>query len=416
MAALPRFSIGIGDRFAREGGAQMQAILAARARGVTVCPVWNKSYREHSIVGSMPRDTREEADAAVREARWREPYFVDADHVTRRTVDGFLDSSDFFTIDVAEAIGRKPDGEALDGFLRRNERFVGKPVVEGAPGPVTAEGLRATGLLYLEAVREAAETFRYISDRKGSGAFVTEVSMDETAAPQSPAELFFILSALAGEGVALQTVAPRFSGRFNKGVEYVGDPAVFERELGLDVAVLGAARREFGLDPALKLSVHSGSDKFAIYPAIRRVLSRTREGVHVKTAGTTWLEELVGLAEAGGEGLRIAHEVYRAAYERSDELCKPYASVIDVDRARLPAPGTVDGWDGQAFAASLRHDGSSRLYNPSFRQLLHVSYRVAAEMGRRFLDALGECREVVSRNVRDNLLLRHIEPLFLREG
>ena len=102
--------------------------------------------------------------------------------------------------------------------------------------------------------------------------------MDETDTPQRPEELFFILAALADEGVDIQTVAPRFSGRFNKGVEYVGDVGRFEREFDADVAALRAAQREFGLDSSLKLSVHSGSDKFAIYPAIRRVLERTGAG------------------------------------------------------------------------------------------------------------------------------------------
>jgi hypothetical protein len=416
MQALPRYSIGVGDRFARQGAAQLEAVKAARAKGVMVCPVWNKSHREHSIVGSTPAETRAAADAAVRAALWREPYFVDADHISRATVEPFLEACDFFTIDVADAIGRAPQPSALEAFIRRNRRFVGKPVAAGLTAPVTEEGLRAVGLRYLEAVREAAETYRTIRERRGSRAFVTEVSMDETSTPQSPQELFFILSALAEEGVAAQTVAPRFSGRFNKGVEYVGEVDLFEREFSQDVAVLSAARQEFGMDPALKLSVHSGSDKFAIYPVIRRVLARTGQGVHVKTAGTTWLEELVGLAESGGDGLDVAREIYRQAYGRAEELCKPYAAVIDVDSSRLPPPAVVAGWDGAAFAAALRHDDGCRAYNPSLRQLLHVSYRVAAEMSERFLAALEAHRAEVARNVYRNLFERHIVPLFVSEG
>jgi len=381
-----------------------------------VSPVWNKSYREHSIVGSTPLQTREAADAAVRAAGWRAPYFVDADHITRVTVEAFLDASDFYTIDVADAIGRRPGESALRSFVAKNERFIGKTVGGGLELAANAQGLKEIGLRYLEPTREAAETYRFVRSRRGARPFVTEVSMDETDTPQSPQELFFILSALAAEGVDLQTVAPRFSGRFNKGVEYVGDAARFEREFGDDVAAVGAARSEFGLDASLKLSVHSGSDKFAIYPAIRRVLERTGAGVHLKTAGTTWLEELIGLAEAGGEGLRIAAEVYRSAFGRCEELCKPYAAVIDVDRSCLPPPDVVSAWDGPTYAAALRHDPTCTAYNPSFRQLLHVSYRVAAEMGQRFLDALEGCRAAVARNVRDNLLLRHIEPLFLRQA
>ena len=101
----------------------------------------------------------------------------------------------------------------------------------------------------------------------------------------------------------MQTIAPKFTGRFNKGVDYVGDLAQFEKEFNDDLAVIAFAVKEFGLPADLKLSVHSGSDKFSIYPAIRRAIRRTGAGLHIKTAGTTWLEELIGLASAGGEGL-----------------------------------------------------------------------------------------------------------------
>ena len=101
-------------------------------------------------------------------------------------------------------------------------------------------------------------------------------------------------------------------------------------------------------------------------------------GLHLKTAGTTWLEELIGLACAGGDGLEIARDVYSEALERFDELCGPYASVIDIDRARLPTPREVSSWTEEQYAAALRHDQSCQEYNPHFRQLLHVGYKVAA--------------------------------------
>src|SRR3712207_7224856 len=86
------------------------------------------------------------------------------------------------------------------------------------------------------------------------------------------------------------------------------------------------------------------SDKFSIYPAIRRAIRRTGAGLHIKTAGTTWLEELIGLASAGGAGLQIAQEVYAQAVGRFEELCGPYASVIDIDRTKLPSAESVSGW------------------------------------------------------------------------
>jgi hypothetical protein len=236
--------------------------------------------------------------------------------------------------------------------------------------------------------------------------------MDETSSPQTPEELLIILAAVADEGIPAQTIAPRFSGRFNKGVDYVGEVDAFEREFKADVAVIRHAVAAFGLSEGLKLSVHSGSDKFSIYPCIRSVIGATGAGLHLKTAGTTWLEELIGLAEAGGDGLAIARDVYRLALDRFGELCGPYADVIDIDATKLPAANTVDGWDGSRYAAALRHDPGCSDYNPNFRQLLHVGYKVAAEMGARYLDALDTHAEVVAHHVRENLLERHIKAVF----
>jgi hypothetical protein len=237
--------------------------------------------------------------------------------------------------------------------------------------------------------------------------------MDETSAPQTAPQLLVILAALASEGIPAQTIAPKFTGRFNKGVDYVGDLAQFAREFHDDVAVVAFAARRYGLPPNLKLSVHSGSDKFSIYGPIRRALRRLDAGVHLKTAGTTWLEELIGLAEAGGDGLDIAREIYAQAWLHRQEWCAPYAEVIDIDPARLPSPDGVRRWSSAQYVSALRHDPSNPAYNPHFRQLLHVGYKAAATLGGRYLDALDRCRETVSRNVTCNLFERHIRPLFL---
>ena len=161
--------------------------------------------------------------------------------------------------------------------------------------------------------------------------------MDETDSPQTPSELLVILAALADEGIPVQTIAPKFTGRFNKGVDYVGDVAQFEREFNEDLAVVAYAVKQYGLPANLKLSVHSGSDKFSLYAPIRRALARFGAGLHLKTAGTTWLEELIGLAEAGGSGLALAKEIYAEALDHVEELCAPYATVIDIDSQRLPS-------------------------------------------------------------------------------
>ncbi|MCU0645270.1 MAG: tagaturonate epimerase family protein, partial [bacterium] len=156
-----------------------------------------------------------------------------------------------------------------------------------------------------------------------------------------------------------------------------------------------------------------GSDKFSIYPSIGRVLKKFNTGVHIKTAGTTWLEEIIGLAEAGNEGLAIAKEIYRNAFQRFEELSKPYATVIDIDSTKLPDPAQVAKWDGAAFADTLRHEKTNPRYNPSFRQLLHVGYKIAAEMKERYLAALTEFEDVIARNVTQNIFERHIKPIFM---
>ncbi|MCS7041780.1 MAG: tagaturonate epimerase family protein [Bryobacteraceae bacterium] len=402
---LGRFSFGMGDRFAQQGRAQLAACAKALEAGVAITPVWNKSHREHAIVGSRPESVRREADEAVAALGWRGPYFVDADHIRLETVDAFLAPCDFFTIDVAESIGRPASPESLDAFCSDAGDC-------GGAFGLTRQRVREIAAKYLGAVQEAARIYRRIEGAKGRGQFVTEVSMDETDAPQTPDELLVILAALAREGVPADTIAPKFSGRFNKGVDYAGDVAQFEREFEADVEAIRQAVSRYGLPPRLKLSVHSGSDKFSIYPAIRRVLEKTGAGVHVKTAGTTWLEELIGLAEAGGEGLALAREVYAEAFAHREELCAPYAAVIDIDPARLPAPADVAQWDSQRFVAALRHDPRCPDFNPHLRQLLHVGYKVAANMGERYLQLVRACEETVSRNVTANLYERHIRPLF----
>lgn len=414
----PQYSLGCGDRFGRQGMAQLTAYLKAAEQGVHVWPVWNKSQREHLTVGTRPDAVRQEAEAAVEALQWSQPYFVDADHISLTNVDDFIEPSDFFTLDVTEHIGTVAGEADLEAFLAEMEPYVGSlSLGEGLPPlEVSAEALKGIAMKYLQAMKEAGRIYRSIRERK-AGTFIVEVSIDETEDPQTPLELFFILAMIAREDIPLDTIAPKFSGRFNKGVDYVGDPKQFEVEFEQDVLVLKAAERAFGLPEGLRLSVHSGSDKFAIYPAINRVMQRYGVGLHVKTAGTNWLEEVIGLAEAGGDGLELAQEIYVRALARYDELAAPYAAVIDIDPALLPSAETVRAWNSEQFVRALRHDSGCPEYNPGFRQLLHVAYKVAHELGDTYLDALERHAEVIGKNVTANLLERHLLPLFgTRQG
>ena len=412
---LPRFSIGVGDRFAHQAKAQLTAcILAARA-GVEVVPVWNKSNREHTIIGSEPSQTRAAADAAVKALGWTKPYFLDADHINLKTVGRFLEPCDFFTLDVADMIGKPAKEEDVAAFVKRHPELVGEVVIPGIAEPFRTDEAFVVGVAnkFLAAVQDAGAIYRELVEKKGAGRFVPEVSMDETDSPQTPVELLIILAAIADEKIPIQTIAPKFTGRFNKGVDYVGDVAQFAKEFEEDLAAIAFAVKTYVLPENLKLSVHSGSDKFSIYKAIHDAVTKTGAGVHLKTAGTTWLEELIGLAEAGGDGLALAKEVYAEAFWHSEELCKPYATVIDIDPAKLPKPEVVAGWTSEEFTSALRHDQSNAAYNQSFRQLLHVGFKVAAKMGDRYLKTLEANEEVVAKNVTTNLFERHIRPVFL---
>lgn len=414
MKTLGKFSIGMGDRFGHQGTAQLKAVMDAAIHGIDITPVWNKSNREHITIGTQPGDVRLEADTVTGNAGFRKPYFVDADHINMDTVDRFIESSDFFTIDVASYIGKKAEDDEIETFLAGSKKYVGELKIPGIRKQmkVSEHKIREIAGKYLFAAIKAWEIYRKIEKTKGKGNFVTEVSMDEVPDPQTPIELFFILKMLGEENIPVQTIAPKFSGRFNKGVDYVGDPDKFAEEFEADLMVIDFAIKEFGLPANLKVSVHSGSDKFTIYPLIRKILQEHNKGIHLKTAGTTWLEEVIGLAEAGGKALDFVKEIYSKSLEKIDELCAPYADVIDINISKLPAKEEVKLWNSNKFAESLRHIPGNRNYNPNMRQLIHVAYKLAALKMDEYYRLLEANDKIVGQCVYENMYHRHISRLF----
>src|SRR5437763_14739952 len=161
MLTLAKFSIGAGDRFAHQARAQLRACALAAGQGAEVVPVWNKSHREHLIVGSEPPSVRAAADAAVRELGWNRPYHVDADHIRLNTVDGFLSSSDFYTIDVADAIGRPAAGDAVRAFAERHPDLSGRLEIPGIETPfqTTRAVVERLAGKYLSAVQDAGRIY-----------------------------------------------------------------------------------------------------------------------------------------------------------------------------------------------------------------------------------------------------------------
>jgi tagaturonate epimerase len=415
---LEKYSFGIGDRFSHQGEAQLSAIMKAKSElGIDISPVWNKSNREHTYVHTEPKDTRIEADAAVKALGFKGSYFVDADHINLSNVDKFLDSSNFFTLDVADYIGKSASDAEINKFIADNKKFVGSLTIPGIAHPfeITEEYIKKWAQKFLFATIEASKIYQHIAAKKGVGNFITEVSMDEVDEPQKPLDMLFILKSLADLKVPAQTIAPKFTGRFNKGVDYVGDVQQFEKEFEEDMLVIAYAVTNFHLPEELKLSVHSGSDKFSIYPIMGKLIKKHNKGIHVKTAGTTWLEEVIGLALSGDEALDLAKAIYSAAYRRQSELCGPYATVIDIKADKLPTPDSITKWTNEEYAQTLAHEQSNPRYNPSFRQLIHVGYKVAYEYGEVYTNALKANKEIIGKCVAGNIYDRHIKRMFVLE-
>ncbi|MFC2087594.1 tagaturonate epimerase family protein [Bacteroidota bacterium] len=410
---LGTYSFGIGDRFAHQGGALLTAIIKAKKElGLIITPVWNKSDREHQIIGTLPVSVRKEADDAVERLSFKESYFVDADHINYNNVDRFIQSSDFFTIDVADYINKPASKSDLDEFVRMNSEFVGALQIPGIPKSYSIDEstLRETGMKYLFAIQEAKRIYSRIKGQKDN--FITEISMDEVEKPQSPLEIFFILKMASDLSIPVNTIAPKFSGEFHKGIDYIGDVDEFKTEFENDILVVKYAIQKFDLPVNLKLSVHSGSDKFSIYPIIGNLVKKYDGGLHIKTAGTTWLEELTGLILSGNKGLEFAKKVYSEAMNRKSELLKPYLSVTSINENNLPDPELVQKWDSEKFANTLEHDQSKPEFSTDFRQFIHISYKIAAENMTQYLKLLEDNKEVISNKVMENIYTKHIKKIF----
>ena len=198
---LEKYSFGVGDRFGHQGKAQLQAMINAKKQGIEITPVWNKSNREHSIIHTVPADVRKEADAAVKAMGWSGSYRVDADHISLKNVDVFIEASDFFTLDVADFIGKPADEKDVAAFVSKYKKYIGSLAIPDITEKfdITASRLETIARKYLMGVKEAGKIYRHVAKAKGDGNFITEVSMDETDQPQTPVEMFFILAAIADE-------------------------------------------------------------------------------------------------------------------------------------------------------------------------------------------------------------------------
>lgn len=414
MKELGKYSFGIGDRFGKEGEAQLKALLKAEENGVEVTPVWNKSHREHLTVNSEPHSVQEEADNAVNSLNYRGEYYVDADHKDLKKVEAYIPVSNFFTIDVADYIGKKAAEKDKMEFLKFISEFEEKVDIPGIAMKFEVSEKALDEILdrFLFAAKKASEVYQYIHEHKSEN-FVVEISMDEVENPQTPVELFFVLATIAFYEIPINTIAPKFTGRFNKGIDYHGDLEKFSREFEQDLLVLDFAKKKFDLSKDLKLSIHSGSDKFSIYPIMNRLIKKHGTGLHIKTAGTTWLEEINVIAESGKDGFKFALEIYEEALKRFDELTSPYPDVLDIDKSKLPKVDELIRSGREKMGSALRHNQGETDYNPHFRQLMHCAYKLAAEREFNFFSLLEKYRIPIEEAVTHNLYEKHVKKLFI---
>ncbi len=194
---LGKFSFGMGDRFGHQGRAQLRACILAAGLGADFVPVWNKSNREHLFIDTEPSSLRAEADAAVKALGWKPAYHVDADHIRLETVDRFIAPSDFFTIDVADSIGKPASAADVQAFVDRHPELIGAISIPHISHPfaITRAEVERVANKFLLATQDAGKIYRHIAKAKGAEHFITEISMDETDSPQTPPELLIILAA-----------------------------------------------------------------------------------------------------------------------------------------------------------------------------------------------------------------------------
>ncbi len=347
------FTFGLGDRLGLATPGHLRAIAGFEAFPVLA----QQSIRELNLTGRSFPDVIAAAAFGAMQAGHRSGYGADGDHLkTHAEIRYALESGcSMITLDCSEhidtgasALGEAAAGEAyaaLPESLRRHyeTEYLGKdlPVV----GPLSEGELRRIVLTFHRAIRHAADCWQLIRETSGEADF--ELSIDETSTVTTPAEHLVIAMELARAGVRPDSVAPHFSGTFEKGVEYVGDLAAFTRDLTAHQEIAG----RFGY----KLSLHSGSDKFSVFPAVGRI---TGGRVHVKTAGTSWLEALAVLAERDPALFR---RTLACAMERRPEAEKYYH--VSTKVREIPDPAE-------------KKDGAlpEYLLLPASRQTLHIAY------------------------------------------
>lgn len=387
-------SFGFGDRIGLATPGHIQALRAAGAEGQIAPILAQQSVRENTRTGRTPQQVLDDATWGAFEAGWRQPWGADADHVkVIADLAPFVAAGyTFYTIDPSDHVDNAAQHDDLAAL---REKAAGLPwdrlgtSFEELRGRYCSEPFALAGLeltfdestllralaKYGRAIAHTVSIAEALSAQLRGGAYDLEMSVDETDTPTSAHEHFFIANELIARDLPVVSLAPRFVGKFQKGVDYMGDPGEFEAELARHVAIM----RHFG---CYKLSIHTGSDKFGIYPVIAR---HTRGQVHVKTAGTSYLEALRIVAAIDPASFRRMLDDARAHFEHDrksyflDAVLERVPASVDLADADLP--GLLEQFDARqvlhvAFGTLLTS------YGPQIRAVLathEADYRAGLE-------------------------------------
>lgn len=316
-------SFGFGDRLGLATPGHIASV-----RGTKFAPIFaQQSVRENTRTGRTLQQVMDDAKRAVDAAKWDAPWGADADHLKSvNELQPFVDAGyTFFTVDPGEHVDNAADTHSLEVLKQKvaglNWDELSALYLSGNGGQVwgnfEAESLMRATVKYGKAIQHVVSMFERLSDLKDE--FDFEMSVDETDAPTTPLEHFFIASELTRLGVKFTSLAPRFIGRFEKGVDYIGDLDALDVELSKHAAVTA----HFG---TYKLSLHSGSDKFSVYPLMAK---HWGERIHVKTAGTSYLEALRVLAKHEPD---LFLKIYTLGRERYETDKKTYHVSAELDK------------------------------------------------------------------------------------
>jgi hypothetical protein len=395
-------SAGMGDRL---GIATPGHIRALREFQGKIAPIFaQQSIREMTRTKRSPQQVMDDATWGIFEEGWWDGIGADADHLkTTEEIDACLAAGfTLFTIDPGDYVDNDFQQETLSGLREKGERLPPHLQIrktdllkkefnfDGYRVTLDESTLLKAILKYGNAIAHVSKLYEHLQIMARGRLFEVEVSMDETERPTTPAEHIYIASELRRLGVSWVSFAPRFVGRFEKGVDYIGNAKAFEVDVGIHADI---ARK---LGP-YKLSLHSGSDKFTIYSVF---MQKTQGLAHLKTAGTSYLEALRTIAELDEDLFR---EIYIFAREHFETDKQSYLSSAQISRA--PLPDQITDWPGLLN----QFDG---------REILHMTYgsvlteKVGGEK-RLFFDRLISClqtnRELYFRNL-ENHFRRHLAP------